>query len=74
MNEGILTMITAPVDMKLEEALPDALTREVLKIDYRKIDKHGRMYIDVKAANTECIMVLLEPVPEDKIRFFKAGR
>jgi hypothetical protein len=60
--------------MDLKEALPDAMGREVIKIDYRKIDKHGRMYIDIKKADTECIMILLVPTEDDKKRFFKVGR
>ena len=74
MNEDINIMLAIPPDMNLKEALPDAMGREVIKIDYRKIDKHGRMYIDIKKADTECIMVLLVPTEDDKKRFFKVGR
>lgn len=60
--------------MKFAEVLPDVADREVVRIDYRKIDKHGRLYIDVKDANKEFLVVLIEPVPEDKIKFLKVGR
>jgi hypothetical protein len=69
-----ITMISNLDEMKLGELLPEASEREVSKIAYRQLDKNGRLYIDVGLAKKEFLMILLDPLPEDKIRFLKAGR
>lgn len=62
-------------DMKLKELIPDIEEREVsIKPAYKKIDKHGRLYVDVGSANKEVLMILVDPIPEDKIKFLKVGR
>ncbi len=60
--------------MKLKEYLPDAGEREVEKIEYRQLDKHGRLYISPDLAKKEFVIILLEPVPGDKEKFVKVGR
>lgn len=61
--------------MKLKEVIPNIADRETtIKPSYRKIDKHGRLYLDVANANKEFLVILVDPLPEDKINFLKVGR
>ena len=61
--------------MRVGEEIEDITDRElVVKPAYKKIDKHGRLYIDVGLANKEVLMILVEPIPNDKIKFLKVGR
>jgi hypothetical protein len=60
--------------MKLKEVLPEAGEREVSKIEYKKLDKNGRLYIDVGWSKKEFLMVLLDPQTGDKEKFLKVGR
>jgi hypothetical protein len=57
--------------MKLGEILPNANDREVAKIQYKRLDKHGRLYIDPDLAKKEYVMILLSPIEGDKERFVK---
>ena len=41
---------------------------------YKKIDKMGRVYIDRNLAEKEVLIVVVEPVPKDKIDYIKVGR
>jgi hypothetical protein len=67
-------MITCIDDMKLGEVLPNAINREVEKIEYRRLDKHGRLYINAELAKKEYVVILLPPIEGDKERFVKVGR
>ncbi|MGD0951369.1 MAG: hypothetical protein ABR985_03090 [Methanotrichaceae archaeon] len=61
--------------MRVGDEIEDITDRElVVKPSYKKIDKHGRLYIDVGLANKEVLMILVEPIPNDKIKFLKVGR
>jgi hypothetical protein len=61
--------------MRVGDEIEDITDRElVVKPAYKKIDKHGRLYIDVGIANKEVLMILVEPIPNDKIKFLKVGR
>ncbi|VVB64203.1 Uncharacterised protein [uncultured archaeon] len=61
--------------MRVGDEIEDITDRElVVKPAYKKIDKHGRLYIDVGLANKEVLMILVEPIPNDKIKFLKVGR
>ncbi len=61
--------------MRLKEVISNIAEREItIKPSYRKIDKHGRLYLDVANANKEFLVILVDPVPEDKINFLKVGR
>jgi hypothetical protein len=73
-SDNIITMIANPIDMKLKEVLPDAGEREISKIEYKKLDKNGRLYIDVGWAKKEFLMILLDPITGDKEKFLKVGR
>ena len=71
-----ITMIAtmdSPVDlMEIEMA---GQKRETL-IDplYKKIDKMGRVYVDRNLAESEVLIVVVKPKPEDKINYIKVGR
>ena len=67
-------MNTSLNDMKLRELLPEAGDREISKIEYKKVDKNGRLYIDVGWAKREFLVVLLDPIAGDKEKFLKVGR
>lgn len=41
---------------------------------YKKIDKHGRLFVGIEQANKEVLVILVRPVPEDKIKWLKVGR
>ena len=61
--------------MRVGDEIEDITNRElVVKPAYKKIDKHGRLYIDVGLANKEVLMILVEPIPNDKIKLLKVGR
>ena len=61
-------------DMKAGEVLPGIAERDISKIEYRKLDKYGRIYFGPDEAGKEYLVLLVEPVPEDKIKFLKVGR
>jgi len=64
-----------PFSLLIFQQIPqDAQNREVPVISYRKLDKHGRLYMDAACANREYLLILLEPKPEAKIDFLKAGK
>ncbi|VVB69194.1 Uncharacterised protein [uncultured archaeon] len=67
-------MIALVDDMKLGELLPNCAEREVQKIEYRRLDKHGRLYIDPDLAKKEFVVILLPPIEGDKEKFVKVGR
>jgi len=67
-------MIVLVDDMKLGELLPNCAEREVQKIEYRRLDKHGRLYIDPDLAKKEFVVILLPPIEGDKEKFVKVGR
>jgi len=67
-------MIALVDDMKLGELLPNCAEREVQKIEYRRLDKHGRLYIDPDLAKKEFVVILLSPIEGDKEKFLKVGR
>ena len=62
------------VDMKIGELMPNIADREVKKLEYRKLDSYGRVYFGPGEAGKEYLVVLLEAVPEDKMKFLKVGR
>jgi hypothetical protein len=41
---------------------------------YKRIDKNGRIYIDKDLAGKEVLILVVEPIPKDKIDFIKVGR
>jgi hypothetical protein len=41
---------------------------------YKRIDKMGRVYVDRNLAEQEVLIVVVKPVPEDKINYIKVGR
>jgi hypothetical protein len=67
-------MIALVDGMKLGELLPNCAEREVQKIEYRRLDKHGRLYIDPDLAKKEFVVILLPPIEGDKEKFVKVGR
>ena len=69
-----ITMKAMLMSMKMGELLPDALDRETKKLEYRKLDKYGRVYFGPNEANKEYLVALIEAIPEDKMKFLKVGR
>ena len=59
-------------DMEIEMA---GEKRETL-VDpmYKRIDKMGRVYVDRDLAEQEVLIVVVKPVPQDKINYIKVGR
>ena len=41
---------------------------------YKRIDKMGRVYVDRNLAEQEVLIVVVKPVPQDKINYIKVGR
>jgi len=69
----MIATMDGPVDlMDIEMA---GQKRETL-IDplYKKIDKMGRVYVDRNLAESEVLIVVVKPKPEDKINYIKVGR
>ena len=73
-TNNIITMYANLEDMKLKEVLPEAGEREISRIEYKKLDKNGRLYIDVGWAKKEFLVVFFDPVEGDKEKFLKVGR
>ena len=67
-------MCDALIDMKLGDLMPNIENREAKRLEYRKLDKYGRIYFGPEEANKEYMVALIEAVPEDKIKFLKVGR
>ncbi len=61
-------------DMKLGEVLPNCADREVEKIEYKQLDKYGRLYIAPELAKRNFVVILLPPIAGDKENFVKVGR
>ena len=59
-----------PVDIKIAGENRKPLAEPM----YKKIDKMGRVYIDRNLAEKEVLIVVVEPVPKDKIDYIKVGR
>jgi hypothetical protein len=51
---------------KEREALIDPL--------YKRIDKNGRIYVDRDIAEQEALIIVVKPIPQDKIDYIKVGR
>ena len=41
---------------------------------YKRIDKNGRIYLDINKAGEEVLILSVKPIPEDKINYIKVGR
>jgi hypothetical protein len=41
---------------------------------YKRIDKMGRVYVNRNLAEREVLIIVIEPIPEDKIHYIKVGR
>jgi|EPASupsiteSAE347_1022098.scaffolds.fasta_scaffold40001_1 hypothetical protein len=41
---------------------------------YKRIDKNGRIYLDINKAGEEILVLAIKPIPEDKINYIKVGR
>lgn len=73
----LLTMLNVQInpvidDMKIDMAGKE---RETLADPmYKRIDKMGRVYIDRDLAEQEVLILVIKPVPEDKIHYIKVGR
>ena len=59
-------------DMKIEIAGKERET--LIEPQYKKIDKNGRVYLDINKAGEEVLILTVKPVPEDKINYIKVGR
>ncbi len=73
-SEIVYTMLTTCVDMKLGEIENVAERETLIEPLYKRIDKHGRIYIDVGLANQEALILVVKPIPKDKIDFIRVGR
>ena len=60
--------------MKLGDLLGNIAERDAKRLEYRKLDKLGRLYFGPNEANKEYLVALIEPIPEDKMKFLKVGR
>ena len=41
---------------------------------YMRIDKNGRIYVDRDLAEQEALIIVVKPIPQDKIDYIKVGR
>jgi hypothetical protein len=41
---------------------------------YKRIDKNGRIYVDRDIAEQEALIIVVKPIPQDKIDYIKVGR
>ena len=41
---------------------------------YKRIDKNGRIYVDRDLAEQEALIIVVKPIPQDKIDYIKVGR
>jgi hypothetical protein len=41
---------------------------------YKRIDKNGRIYVERDIAEQEALIIVVKPIPQDKIDYIKVGR
>ena len=58
--------------MKFEFAGKERET--LIEPQYKRIDKNGRVYLDINKAGEEALIITAKPLPEDKIDYIKVGR
>ena len=65
-------MLTEVQDMKVQFAGQERET--LIEPQYKRIDKNGRIYLDINKAGEEVLILTVKPIPEDKINYIKVGR
>ncbi len=63
-----------PVNYDMEIKIAGEKRETLVDPMYKRIDKIGRVYIDCDLAQQEVLVVVVKPVPKDKINYIKVGR
>ncbi len=63
-----------PVNYDMEIKIAGEKRETLVDPMYKRIDKIGRVYIDRDLAQQEVLVVVVKPVPKDKINYIKVGR
>ena len=63
-----------PVNCDMEIQLAGEKRETLVDPMYKRIDKMGRVYVDRDLAEQEVLIVVIKPVPQDKINYIKVGR
>lgn len=72
-----ITMIVTmndPVNCDMEIKIAGEKRETLVDPMYKRIDKIGRVYVDRDLAQQEVLVVVVKPVPKDKINYIKVGR
>lgn len=68
------TMMNNLVNYNMEIQMAGEKRETLVDPMYKRIDKMGRVYVDRDLAEQEVLIVVVKPVPQDKINYIKVGR
>lgn len=63
-----------PVNYGMEIKIAGEKREALIDPMYKRIDKIGRVYVDRDLAQQEVLIVVVKPLPKDKINYIKVGR
>ncbi len=70
----IIAMMDNLVNCGMEIQMAGEKRETLVDPMYKRIDKMGRVYVDRDLAEQEVLIVVVKPVPQDKINYIKVGR
>ena len=65
---------TMPLVQEMQFEFAGKTRETVIDPLYKRVDKHGRLYIDRDLAEQEVLILIVKPMQEDKINYIKVGR
>jgi len=73
---GIIMISAEPplVNYDMEVQVAGKKRETLIDPMYKRIDKMGRVYVNRNLAEREVLIIVIEPIPEDKIHYIKVGR
>lgn len=74
LNITTIAMMDNLVNCDMELEMSGEKRETLIDPMYKRIDKMGRVYIDRDLAEQEVLIVVVKPVPQDKINYIKVGR
>jgi|GEM_PF-2450713 len=63
-----------PVISEMKIGIEGKERETIIEPLYKKVDKNGRIYVNIDLAGQEALILVVKPEPEDKIKYIKVGR
>jgi RNA binding exosome subunit len=63
-----------PVIIDMKVGIEGSERETIIDPLYKKVDKNGRVYLNIDLAGQEALILVVKPEPEDKIKYIKVGR